>query len=197
MTAPQERPTSAARPAFSGHPRVITAITPIRPFGTLWLRLTFGISRKIPSTMGIRELSSLYFTRWSIVTRLPYNGPPQVRERLPHPILFWETNYNGAMESYIEAFVHLIGRQIRWTWGPSYGFPGTASVTKLREYIESVAFPVAHLYSPYPEASVRMILSALAVEREDRFLQDAAQSTSPEEFAVVYRGFLARRQGDL
>jgi hypothetical protein len=42
-----------------------------------------------------------------------------------------------------------------------------------------------------------MVLSALAVAREQRFLSDAACSASPAEFAVLYRGFLARRQGDL
>nr|BFE71963.1 hypothetical protein GCM10020092_052640 [Actinoplanes digitatis] len=122
---------------------------------------------------------------------------PQVRERLGHPYLFWETAFSGATEPYIESFVYLIQKSIKRAWGTSFGFPGVRSVTKVREYIENLAYPAAHAYSAYPEASVRMVLSALRIQREQEFLVDAARTATAEEFAVVYRGFLERRQGDL
>jgi hypothetical protein len=180
-----------------GRARAITLLTPIRPFGTLYSRLMFGLASLFPATMGIDRLSSVYFTRWSILTALPYNGPPQVPEALAHPVLVWESTYDGLTEPYIEAFTYVIGRQIDRTWATSYGFPGTRTITDLKQYIGNLRLPGAYYFAAYPTATVRMVMSALAVAREHRFLREAARTCTPEEFAVAYRGFLTRRQGDL
>jgi hypothetical protein len=175
----------------------ITVHTPIRPFGVVWLRLMFQLGRLRPKIMGIRPLGSVYFTRWSVITSIPYNGRPQTRERLHHPYLFWEVAYSGALEPYIESFVYVIQQSIKRAWGTSFGFPGGGSVTEVREYIQALEYPAAHAYSAYPQASVRMVLSAVRIQREHQFLMDAAKTGTEEDFAVVYRGFLDRRQSDL
>jgi hypothetical protein len=176
---------------------MITLLTPVKPFRTPWLRLMFHLTRWFPGLLALRPLKSVYATRWTILTAIPYNGPPQVPERLPRPYLLWESSYSGGTETYIEAFVAAVSPQIRHTWGSSHGFPGTESVTELENYILRFRCPGSYSWSAYPAASVRMVLSALAVAREHRYLADAAGSCSPGQFAVLYRGFLARRQGDL
>ena len=93
--------------------------------------------------------------------------------------------------------MHAVGSKVRRIWRRSYGFPGSGSVTALAGYIGSLAVPGAYGWSAYPEATVRTVLSALDVAREHRYLARAARTAGPEEFAVLYRGFLARRQGDL
>ena len=177
--------------------RMITVITPIRPLGSVVLRLGFLVTRFFPKVTGIGPLRSLYATRWSLLTRLPQNGPPQARERPERPYLVWESVYSAEMEPYIESFVAAVGKQINFTWYSSYGFPGTASVTRLRAYVEQWAWPGACSYSAYPDESARMVLSALAVAKEHSFLVEAARDSSPERFGALYRGFLRRRQGDL
>ena len=177
--------------------RMITVITQMRPGGALALRLSFLATRCFPSLMGIAPLRSLYATRWSVLTRLPYNGPPQVRERAEHPYLVWESVYSAEMEPYVESFVAGIHQQINVTWFSSYGFPGTGSVTRLRRYVEQMSWPEGCSYSAYPDQSARMVLSALAVAKEHPFLVRAARDSTPAQFGVLYRGFLRRRQGDL
>lgn len=180
-----------------GRARAITVISQIRPLWTPFNRLNFAVTRLFPSLMGIRRLSMLYFARWSILRSIPYNGRPQVRDRLAHPLLIFEDHYNGLPEPYIEAFVRVLPRQMRSTWMSSYGYLGTRSVTTFTRQIEKLALPGTYYYSAYPEATVRMIQAAFAVEREHRFLVEAARTNSPRDFAVVYRGFLASRQEDL
>jgi hypothetical protein len=193
VTAP-----SGAAGDVNGRARAITLVTSLRPLGRVVNPLLFAAQRIIPKTLGIRELGSIYFTRWSIVRTIPYNGAPQVREHLAPPILVWETDFNGLVEPYIETFTHVIPRQIRAAWGRSYGFPGTRSVTALQTYIETLKIPNAYNYTAYPEATVRMVLSALAVAREHRFLLECSEChVDPLDFASAYRGFLIRRQGDL
>jgi hypothetical protein len=145
----------------------------------------------------ISGLQAIYATRWTILTSFPAGEPgrPQARRRARH--LLWDSAFCVPMEPYIELFVYAIGRQIRLLWGSSQGFPGTGSTTELRRYIDEHSIPGAYWYAARPDASVRMVLSALAVAREHPFLAALAEDGSPEDFAVAYRGFLVRRQEDL
>jgi len=189
--------TAALKPDTTGRAGLITVLTALRRLGSLRLRIVFAVTRRIPGLTGLGPLRSVYFIRWSVLTSLPYNGPPQVRERLPHPLLLWETLYSAPTEPYVETFIHAVGDNVRRIWRTSHGFPGTGSVTDLAGYIGGLAIPGAHSWSAYPGATVRTVLSALDVAREHRHLARAARTANPEEFAVLYRGFLARRQGDL
>lgn len=180
-----------------GRAHAITLFTPLKPWGRPWLRLNFAVTRRFPGLTGIAPLTSLYFSRWSFVTALP-SGDPAVPDLRPeHPYLAWETTYSAPREPYIESFVFSIARQITLLWNSSYGFPGTRSVAALAGYIGDLTVPGAYFWCAYPAASVRMVLSALAVAREHRFLAEAAESDDPRQFAVLYRGFLRRRQADL
>ncbi len=76
-------------------------------------------------------------------------------------------------------------------------FRDLRSVTALASYIGELSVPGAHCWSAHPEATVRTVLSALEVAKEHRWLARAARTTTPEEFSVLYRGFLARRESDL
>ena len=189
--------TAALRPDTAGRAGMITVLTALKPLGALPLRLLFALTDRFPRLTGLGPLKSVAFIRWTVVPRLPHNGPPQVRERLPHRLLLWETVYSAPTEPYVETFVHAVGDKVRRIWRTSHGFPGTGSVTALAGYIGELAVPGAHSWSAHPEATVRTVLSALDVAREHRHLEQAARTTGPEEFAVLYRGFLARRQGDL
>jgi hypothetical protein len=189
--------TAALRPDTAGRAGMITVLTALKPLGGPWLRVLFALTRLVPGLTGLGPLKSVHFIRWTVLTSLPYNGPPQVRERLPHPLLLWETVYSAPTEPYVETFVHGVGDKVRNIWWTSHGFPGTRSVTGLAGYIGELSIPGAHGWSAHPGATVRTILSALDVAREHRYLVRAARNTSPTEFAVIYRGFLDRRQGDL
>ncbi|HEY0359061.1 MAG TPA: hypothetical protein VGD11_10805 [Mycobacteriales bacterium] len=180
-----------------GRARAITLLSPIKPAGALRTWLTMAAVRQFPSIMGIRKLRSVHFIRWSLLTSIPYNGSPQVPDGLAQPILVWESTFNGVLEPYIEAFTYVVGRQIDQTWAEAYGFPGTRSITALKRYIGALTVPGAYYYAAHPTATVRTILSGLEVAREHRYLVEAARTSSPEEFAAIYHGFLTRRQGDL
>jgi hypothetical protein len=177
---------------------MITLITPLRRFGTTKLRLFFALSRRYPKILGIAPMTSVHYTHWSILTAIPYNGAPQVVERPDRPYLIWNSVFNGVLDPYIEGFVAAVDRQIKATWDSSYGFPGTRSIGRLKNYISSLSWPGSYAYSAYPDASVRMIDSALTIAKEHRFLEELARRPgSADDFAVAYRGFLSRCEGEL
>jgi hypothetical protein len=190
------RPQEPA-PDLLGRARAVTMLTSLRWRGPIILHLRFALTRLFPSLVKIGLLKSVYFTRWTILTSIPYNGPPQQPGRTTAPCLLWDSAFSVSMDPYIESFVHVIGRQIRALWGSSLGFPGTKSVAKLQQYIQEHRYPGAYLYCAYPEASVRMVLAALDIEREHQFLEDSAHKATSQDFESVYQGFLERQQGNL
>lgn len=179
-----------------GRTRMITLITPLRPFWILVVRFFFVIARLYPPLLRIGPMKAVHFTYWSLVTRIPYNGAPQVLERPRRPWILWGSVFNADIDPYVEAFVSVVSPQINVTWGGALGFPGTKSVVALRDYIEDLATISGYRYSAYPDATVRTILSALEVAREQPYLEAAAEGDA-DEFARLYRGFLARREQDL
>jgi hypothetical protein len=183
---------------LDGRARAVTMLTSLRRGGPTRLRLRFALTRLIPSLVKIGLLRSVYFTRWTILTSIPYNGPPQQPpDGSTAPYLLWDSTFSVPMELYVESFVHAIGRQIRLLWRSSRGFPGTESATELQRYIDAHSHPGAYFYCAYPEASVRTILAALDMAREHRFLEATARAATPQQFETVYQGFLVRQQGNL
>lgn len=183
------RPTRPANGA-------LTVITPLARRGPVWLKAQFIATRLIPSLKGLQHFDSVFFSNWNIITRLPAVGD-EVIERASPRVMLWEVAYSAEVDPYIESFVHGIAANIKRIWGTSLGFPGSSSVGSVRDYIKKHSWDIGHLYWAYPHATVRTIGSALAVAREHEFLTEAARSSTPEEFARLYRGFLVRRGADL
>ena len=76
----------------------ITVFSTVKWWGRVWLPLVFLYARLVPSAHGtLARLSFIHFARWTLVKRLP-------EQRLRHPHLFFESNFNGGWEEYIDAF---------------------------------------------------------------------------------------------
>jgi hypothetical protein len=179
--------------------QTITLVTRMRPGTAPWNRALFLGTRLFPRLIGIAKLGSVHTTRWSVLTRIPYNGRPQVRARPQRPVLLWESDYTGLVGPYVAAFVRVLPLQIGLTWRTSYGFPGTRSITPLSAYIERSSVAPSYAWAACPQASERMVTSGLAVAREHALLRAAAADARlPDSgFRAVYEGFLRRRQADL
>ena len=179
--------------------QTITLVTRMRPGTPPYNRLLFLGTRLFPRLIGISKLGSVSTTRWSVLTRIPYNGPPQVRARPQRPVMLWESDYTGLTQPYIAAFVRVLPFQIGLTWRTSYGFPGTRAITPLSDYIARSSVEPSYVWAACPGATERTVRSGLAVAREHALLQAAAtdEALSDSGFRAVYRGFLRRRQADL
>jgi hypothetical protein len=189
-------------PNRHGRARAMTVFSPVRrpyqkpPGGVLWLRLVFWVARTFPGrTSTIRELSFIHFARWIVIRRIPDQGQP--RERLRHPLLMFESNYNGTFDQYIDAFAHILTRGMTHIWGTSFGFPGPQPVTPFKAYIRANEFVADHYYSAYPTATTTMIKSALALDEPLRAFTVRAATLSPARFGDEYRAFLTEMQEDL
>jgi hypothetical protein len=180
---------------IEGRAQAITVMSPIKPFWSLWLRVLFRLTRQFPSITGpLRGVSFIHFARWNLVTRIPYNGPPQKHECLNYTYLLFTSNFNGTWDQYIDAFSYTVARQMSLIWGSSFGFPGPMPVQPFKDYIRRNEFLANHYYSAYPGASTTNIRSALELKRQFDAFQKETRQMPPEEFQKHYRALLTRVQ---
>jgi hypothetical protein len=181
-----------------GRATAITVLTPIRPGLVGLSRLGFILPRKIAwMTEALRKLSFIHFARWSIIDHIPQNGPPQRPERPRYTYLFFESNFNGTWDDYIDSFSYVMPVRMRLIWGSSFGFPGAKPVGPFKRYITHNEFEADHFYSAYPEATATMVQSVLELSQKfDAFRAEAAD-LAPREFASAWRRFVSSAQKHL
>jgi hypothetical protein len=181
-----------------GQAIAITVFSTIRWTGRLFLPVLFLVTRTFPKlTVTLRELSFIHFARWSIIRRLPYNGPPQRKRRLRYPHMYFESNFNGGWEEYIDAFSHILTNGMTAFWGTSYGFPKPLPTAPFKAYIQVNETEADHYYSAYPDATSTMIQRALELDAKLAPLRRDAEKMDPDAFAAAYRAFLADAQNAL
>jgi hypothetical protein len=169
----------------------LTLFTPIRRQWVWLLRVGFPVSRRLPfMRRHILQFNFIKFVRWTIVRTL--DG-----ERLHYPYLFFESNFDGPWQHYIDAFAYVIPKDIRLTWGRGPGFPAPPPSEPLKAWIARNSMEGGHYYCAYPEASTRMVKGALAVrERFERLVADS-ERLGPEAFQEAYERFLTQSQAHL
>ena len=196
-TAPAGPVTATGTDArnVDGQAIAITVFSTIKLQGRVFLPVLFLVTRKVPKlTTTLRQLSFIHFARWSIVRRIPYNGPPQRKGRLRYPHMYFESNFNGGWEEYIDAFSHILTRGMTAFWGSSYGFPKPLPTAPFKKYIQDNETEADHYYCAYPDATSTMIQRALELDERLAAFKRDAERLDPDAFAAAYRAFLTDMQ---
>lgn len=181
-----------------GKATAITVVTPLKWYGRLVLWLVFWAGRNIKATLKKLEmLSFIHYARWALIERFP--GGEGGGERLHHTYLFFESNFNGTWDQYIEAFSEVLAFRMRAIWGTSFGFPGPLPVEPFKQCIRSNEYVANHYWSAYPGATTTEILAAARVEAALAQLRErsAHLEGNPAAFKSAYEAFLSEVQGDL
>lgn len=181
-----------------GQAIAITVFSTIKLRGRVFLPILFQVTRRFPRLTGtLRQLSFIHFARWCVIGRLPYNGPPQKKGRFRYPHMYFESNFNGGWEEYIDAFSHILTNGMTAFWGTSYGFPKPLPTAPFKRYIQDNETEADHYYSAYPDATSTMIQRSLELDAKLAPLRRSAERMSADEFAAAYRAFLTDAQNAL
>ena len=186
-------PRAPDRPIGGRHGRAtaITVMTPVMPGLGPLLQFNFWVMKYVtPVTKLLRDLRFIHFARWSVVREFPYNGPPHEPEKVRYNYLFFQSNFNGSWDEYIDAFSYLMPIRMFGVWGTSFGYPGAKPVERFKAYIRKNEYPASHYYSAYPEATTRMILSSFELKDRLEAVDRDVDGATPERFAAAWEGFL-------
>ena len=180
---------------YDGQVIAITVFSTIKLQGRVFLPVLFAVTRCVPKLTGtLRQLSFIHFARWTVIGKLPYNGPPQKQGRFRYPHMYFESNFNGGWEEYIDAFSHILTSGMTAFWGSSYGFPKPLPTAPFKRYIQDNETEADHYYCAYPEATSTMIQRALVLDERLAKLKRDAKRMDPDAFAMAYRTFLTESQ---
>jgi hypothetical protein len=200
-TTPSAGPITATGTAagnVDGQAIAISVFSTIKWWGRLYLPILFYAAKRIPwLTATLRKLSFIHFARWALVKEIPYNGPPQSRQVLGYAHMYFESNFNGGRDEYIDAFSHVMAPNMKVFFGSSYGFPGPLPVGPFKDYIHANETEVSHYYSAYPDATITMIAGALELDEKLAPLVRDAPGMHPDAFAAAYRKLLTDAQRSL
>lgn len=170
----------------------LTLFTPVRPGWVTFLRVGFFLGRYLPfAQRRILQFDFIHFVRWALVKKR-LEG-----ERLRYHYLFFESNFDGPWQHYIDAFAYVIPKDIRLVWGRGPAFPAPPPAEPLKAWIARNSMEGGHYYCAYPEASTRMVKGALEVDEAFWGLLLETENASPTEFAAAYRRFLTDVQAHL
>ena len=180
----------------NGQAIAITVCSSLKWWGRFWLWGMFLIRRLRPDPRSdLVRLSFIHFARWTIIRHIPDNGQP--RERLRYKHLFFESNFNGGWEEYIDAFSHILTDGMQKLWGSSYGFPKPLPTATFKEYIRRNEIEASHFYSAYPDSTKSMVSAGLALDKKLAAFKERTHDADPERFAHEWRRFLTDVQAHL
>jgi hypothetical protein len=170
----------------------LTLFTPVRRQWLLVAKAAFRAGKYVPlAQKHILQFDFIHFVRWTHVRKLP-DG-----QKLKHTHLFFESNFDGPWQHYIDAFAYVIPKDIRFVWGRGINFPAPPPAEPLKAWIAFNSMEGGTYYCAYPEASTRMVKGALAVRDRLQALRAEAPKLTPEQFADAYRRFLCDMQAHI
>jgi hypothetical protein len=179
--------TGTASRNVDGQAIALTAFSTVKWWGRLWLPLVFWVATHFRKSGGkLAQLSFIHFARWTLVRRLPPGGPDRGGQKLRYAHLFFESNFNGGWEEYIDAFSHIVARGMKTFWASSYGFPKPLPTGPFKEYIKRNEIEASHFYSAYPQATTTMISAALEVQRRVAAFEARTEGMDPDAFATEW-----------
>jgi hypothetical protein len=197
-TAAKATATGTASRNLDGVAIAITVFSTIKLWGRAFLPMLFALTKRQPRlTTTLVDLSFIHFARWSVISKIPYNGPGQPKQKLRYPHMYFESNFNGGWEEYIDAFSHILTSGMAAFWSSSYGFPKALPVGPFKEYIQANETDACHYYSAYPEATITMIKAALDLDDKLAPLKRNAAKMDPDAFAAAYKKMLTDAQRSL
>ena len=194
MNLPPVRPDAPASNVV-GETTSITLFTTQKPWGRLAMPALFAISRAVPKALEAMDgLSFISFASWTLVRDLPYNGPPQSLRRLRYAHLFFEVHFNGSWAQYIDSSVRILTTGMKSFWGSSETFPGPLPAAPFQQFFSDHEVDTSHYYCAYPEATVTIVRSALALEQRLDMFAHRAALIREEQFGDAWDAFLEDAQ---
>ena len=175
---------------IAGRMTGLTLFTPVRKSWVHVLATAFKITPYLPIKVHIIQFNFIKFVRWTIVDNL--DG-----EKLHYPYLFFESNFDGPWQHYIDAFAYVIPKDIRFVWGRGIDFPYPPPAEPLKAWIAHNSMEGGTYYCAHEDLSTREIQSAVAVQKSFEKLRAEAATMGPEQFKTAWDAFLVEQQVNL
>ena len=187
---------------IAGKSYAITVFTPIKIW-TSWINklvmwyATVCIGNNKNSDL--KKLSFIHFARWVVIPKdnIPRLSEEQPAENLSHDLLFFESNFNGTWDQYIDAFSDVLPSGLNLIWYWSERFPGSRPITPFKNYIFQNQIWTDYYFNATPGAATNDVKAGLHFRTTLQAFYQRAKDLPAEQFKQEYEQFLSKVQYDL
>jgi hypothetical protein len=162
----------------SGQAYAFMAVTPILPDAESTLRKRLA-ALPTGEASPLARLGSTHFARWLVLHDLVYQGPPQVRDSLKSPYLFFVSDFDGELDPYLDALLDHLSAEAESIWSCCVGFPGTRDRGAFKDYLRHNQLDTTFFVSAYPGATVQDVRQSLDLRQRLTDFAVSAQVLDP------------------
>jgi hypothetical protein len=113
----------------------------------------------------LARVSSTHFARWVVMDAPVFEGGHQRRDGWSAPRLLFTSNFDGALEPYLESLRVGLGEDANTIWGHCKDFPGVADAGAFAAWIKRNQIDSSLFYAAYGEMTVEDVLNSLETRR--------------------------------
>lgn len=170
----------------------LTVITPIvNGHETQLARYLDGLESGEQSPLA--GVPGTHFARWVVIDDVIYESPDEgEREHLKHARLLFTSNFDGALDPYLEALRTGLGDSADTIWGNCLGYPGSGEPRAFADYMRRHQIDSSLFFAAYGDRTVAEVKRSLALRiKFVEFALHAQGLSAPELQAAFLREFAA------
>jgi hypothetical protein len=126
------------------------------------------------------RVSTIHLCRLLIIEDSRYEGSPTKKDHFRDAYLLMSAELAGDLEDSLDALVAAAPEAVDAIWRNCVGYPGIGDARAFVEYLKRCQIPTSFFFGGYPQASLREVLKALAVQEQFTEFAVAAQDLAPQ-----------------
>jgi hypothetical protein len=112
----------------------------------------------------LAEVRGTHFARWVVIGDVVYEGPQEgEREHLKHARLLFTSNFDGELDSYLEALRTGMRASADAIWGNCIGYPGSGEAGAFASYMRHHQIDSSLFFAAYGDRTVEEVQRSLAL----------------------------------
>ncbi len=138
------------------------------------------------------KVSSTHFARLVVMDDVVYVGMPACEEHLKSKYLVFESNFDGALDTYLERMAVEIPETVDAVWQHCVGFPGVANVAAFKAYMKKCQVETTFFFADVNDKTVQQTLRALQTQSAVTAFIVKHQGAPPEELQAAFTQFIKK-----
>jgi hypothetical protein len=173
----------------------LTILSPIRagvdPSGVSHVEAVRRALAELPLGPGspFTRVSATHLTRLVVIDDVPFEWVPAKEDHLRSAYLLFTSNFDGALDPYLEAMRLTMADAIDRIWGRCVAFPGTQDAAAFRDYMHKCQVETTFFFGAYPEYPTEKVRRALDASRRLADFVVSHQQSNDDQLLQDFRRF--------